>query len=121
MPCIIPLTYFFLLPHPPEFLPSSAPAFYEEQNPIDDSSSLHYTLLAAEDHIGEEEGSLPAGPKHGVSLSARDKWRLVKPLLPKYMLPLCEYPWHVRLFETNTSENIVCVYLVRSLGPLIVD
>ena len=55
------------------------------------TTSLPYTpLAAAEDEVGEEEGSLPSGPKRGVALSASDKWRIVRPLMMKYMLPLCK-------------------------------
>ena len=49
-------------------------------------------LAASEDEVGEEEDSLPSGPKRGVALSASDKWRIVRPLLMRYMLPLCKFP-----------------------------
>jgi hypothetical protein len=90
MPFIIPLTYFFLLPHNSAFLYPS-PSVHEDEISSGVLSALPYTPLAAvEDGDGEEEVALPAGPKRGVSLSASDKWRLVRPLLLKYMLPLCE-------------------------------
>jgi hypothetical protein len=38
--------------------------------------------------IPGNEGSEPAGPMAAVSLSMQDKWRLVRPLLRPYMLPL---------------------------------
>jgi battenin len=91
MPVIIPLTYFFLLPHNTAFLFIHTPASYEDHSPSDVISSLHYTPLAAnEDDIREEEGTVAPDPKRKVALSIEDKWRLVKPLLLKYMLPLCE-------------------------------
>ncbi|KAH9474723.1 Protein BTN1 [Psilocybe cubensis] len=98
MPCIIPITYFFLLPNPSMFLYAVTPAFEDTMDPSAPAiSTLPYTPLAtAEDEDGEEEGTLPSGPKRGIALSASDKWRLAKPLLTKYMLPL------------------FCVYLVRS-------
>lgn len=88
MPFIIPITYFFIIPRPEAFLASSLS--FDEDESMEASSALPYTPLATEDVAGEEEGSLPAGPTRSVALSASDKWRLVKPLLPKYMLPLCK-------------------------------
>jgi len=104
MPTVIPLTYFFLLPHASAFINSTAPSTYEDVfSPPPMLSALPYTPLAtAEDEVGEEEGSLPAGPKRGIALSPSDKWRLVKPLLSKYMLPLfCVY-----LFEYTINQGI---------------
>lgn len=68
-----------------------APLTYEEiSSPPPPLSAVPYTPLAA-DEEGEEEGRLSPGPKKGISLTASDKWRLVKPLFGKYMLPLCMY------------------------------
>ena len=86
LPLTIPLTYFFLLPHP---------ASISKQDEEDDDaeplmvSSTEYTPLPT----GEGEG-VAAGYRHPriAALSASDKWRLVKPMIPKYMLPLCEPP-----------------------------
>lgn len=65
---------------------------------------MPYTpLAAAEDEEGEEEGTMSSGPQRGVALSVADKWRLVKPLIPKYMLPLCKPPF-ILLFSTFLSE-----------------
>lgn len=106
MPFIIPLTYFYLLPHNSAFI-SLSPADYEESTSLGGASSLPYTPLpSAEDEDGEEEGSLPPGPRKGVSLSPSDKWRLVRPLLLKYMLPLCESPYPV--FQFTQPNNITC-------------
>lgn len=79
--------YYFLLPRPTAFLASSA-----EYEDMPSTASMPYTPLATteDDLAGEEEGSSPSGPKRNVSLSASDKWRLVRPLLFRYMLPLCE-------------------------------
>ncbi|GLB39925.1 putative CLN3 protein [Lyophyllum shimeji] len=103
MPLIIPLTYFFLLPNKSAFLSGLTPALYEEvSSPISNSAIPYTPLPATEDESGEEEGSLPSGPKRGVALSASDKWRLVKPLLLKYMLPLfCVY-----MFEYTINQGI---------------
>jgi battenin len=84
LPLVIPITYFFLLP------PSSALLHIQDAAPASSAAAtLPYTPLAADDDEGEE-GVLPSGPKPSVSLSPSDKWRLVKPMLVKYMLPLCE-------------------------------
>ncbi|KAF8153103.1 batten's disease protein Cln3 [Crassisporium funariophilum] len=103
MPLVIPLTYFLLLPHSSSFLYPAHSAYEDMLSPPPVFSALPYTpLAAAEDEAGEEEGSLPSGPKRGVALSASDKWRLVKPLLSRYMLPLfCVY-----LFEYTINQGI---------------
>jgi battenin len=91
MPFIIPLTYFFFLPHNSAFLYLS-PSDYEDEVSSGVQSALPYAPLpTTEDENSEEEESMPDGLKRLVALSASDKWHLVKPLLPKYMLPLCEY------------------------------
>ncbi|PPQ92197.1 hypothetical protein CVT25_008971 [Psilocybe cyanescens] len=104
MPCVIPVTYFFLLPKPSAFLYAVTPAFEDMISPpLPAISALPYTpLAAAEDEDGEEEGSLPSGPKRGVALTASDKWRLARPLLTKYMLPLCAY----HSFEYTINQGI---------------
>ncbi|KAF8639182.1 hypothetical protein AX17_001668 [Amanita inopinata Kibby_2008] len=95
-PAIIPLSYFFLLPLPSAFVASGV---YEEHViPPPSLSALPYAPLP----FNEDEDILPADPKKGVTLSASDKWRLVKPLLLKYMLPLfCVY-----LFEYTINQGI---------------
>ena len=52
------------------------------------TTSLPYAPLATAEEEGEDEEA--SGPKRGVALSAGDKWRIVKPLLMRYMLPLCK-------------------------------
>ncbi|KAF7342040.1 Protein BTN [Mycena venus] len=100
--------YFFLLPRPSAFLESCAA--YEESSAI--TASIPYTPLAtAEDDLaGEEEGSLPSGPKHNVSLSASDKWRLVRPMLVRYMLPLF-------CFEYTINQGIAPTLLYPVPSP----
>jgi len=100
LPFIIPVTYYFLLPRPEIFMSSSSFDYDDTQSPL---SIVPYTPLATvEDHDGEEEGSFTSGPKLNVSLSMSDKWRLVKPMLLKYMLPLfCVY-----LFEYTINQGI---------------
>ncbi|KAJ7216500.1 batten's disease protein Cln3 [Mycena pura] len=92
MPFIIPLTYVYLLPRPATFLAS--PDAYDDHHPPTSTSSMPYTPLTTDedDMVGEEESSSPPGSKHNVSLSPSDKWRIVRPMLLKYMLPLfCVY------------------------------
>ncbi|PCH36868.1 batten's disease protein Cln3 [Wolfiporia cocos MD-104 SS10] len=94
LPLVIPATYFLLLPH------TSAFEAFE-----DAAAPAAYTPLAtadADDADDAGEESVVASPKLLEALSASDKWRLVKPLLPKYMLPLfCVY-----LFEYTINQGI---------------
>lgn len=117
MPLVIPLTYFFLLPAPSAFLyhDTLTSAYEDFTSPVAALSAAPYTPLAtSEDQDGEEEGALSSGPKRNVALSAADKWRLVKPLLPKYMLPLCKYLLSNRAVDHHLTSIllVVCVYLV---------
>jgi hypothetical protein len=89
LPFVTPLTYFFLLPRPTAFL-SLSPAPYEEDASAE-ISPQPYSLLATAPDLDEEDSTIVlAGPKKGFALTALDKWSLVKPLLLKYMLPLCK-------------------------------
>lgn len=83
MPFVTPIAYVFLLPRPSAF--SDLEGDYEN---LERSSSATYTPLATtEDEDVEEtlDSKLPP-----VSLTPADKWRLLKPMLLRYMLPLCE-------------------------------
>jgi len=101
LPLVIPLAYFFLLPHSSALLYSLPHEDFS--NPPMLTTSRPYTPLATEeDEVGEEEGSHPSGPRRGVALSAGDKWRIVKPLLMRYMLPL----FFVYMFEYTINQGI---------------
>ena len=107
LPLTIPLTYFFLLPQP-----SSVYNQGEEDGDTElpSTPSAEYTPLPTD----EDEGTTD-GYRHSriVALSASDKWRLVKPMIPKYMLPLCE--WLFARLRTNSltlALHQACVYLV---------
>ncbi|KAI5980685.1 CLN3 protein-domain-containing protein [Pisolithus marmoratus] len=83
-PFVIPLTYFLLLPRPAAFL--------------DPTTSIVYSALPLDDPeiptIDTSEGSslLGIAPKaESVFLTTADKWRLLEPMIPKYMLPLSKY------------------------------
>jgi len=101
MPLVIPLTYLFLLPRPIEFASLSLPEHEEED--AADVPSEYMPLPSGEDGTDAGEASLYTSPmKASVSLTARDKLRLVRPLLLKYMLPLfCVYT-----FEYTINQGI---------------
>ncbi|KAH9931511.1 CLN3 protein-domain-containing protein [Fomitopsis serialis] len=103
LPLVIPLTYFLLLPQPATFANADLPP-----------TALPYSVVAAEYTAlptgeedtpeGETEGVREAGAVKtgGVALSMEDKWRLVKPLVGRYMMPLfCVY-----LFEYTINQGI---------------
>ncbi|KAG0703550.1 batten's disease protein Cln3 [Suillus ampliporus] len=108
LPFILPLAYFLLLPRPAAFMHQS--------------SSASYTLIPADDHATEIDGDLSAEDdlecrvesKVTVALSATDKWRLVKPMLLKYMLPLfCVYTFE---YTINQGVAPTLLYPVPSHG-----
>jgi battenin len=102
LPLVIPVTYFFLLPPSSAFLYSLPNSTYEEISDPVPTTSLPYAPLATTEDESEEEVGFPSRPKRGVALSAGDKWRLVKPLLMKYMLPL----FLVYMFEYTINQGI---------------
>ncbi|PSR75711.1 hypothetical protein PHLCEN_2v9002 [Hermanssonia centrifuga] len=88
MPLVIPLVFFFILPRPDALSSLSLPTSYED-DAIGVPSTAPYTPLATDDFDTDDlSNALGSIPKRPVALSASDKWRLVKPLLPKYMFPL---------------------------------
>jgi len=93
LPIVLPLTYFLLLPRPVAFMDSPSPGSYAplpEEDP--DISVVDVT----------EEDTLGQPPKVPVFLTARDKWRLVKPMIVKYMLPL----FLVYTFEYTINQGV---------------
>ena len=95
-----PLTYLFLLPSPSSFLArrtTTPPSAYVPLASADNAEGVQED--SDDDEFGGEEDeeqkfmtdgaedSLPL--KASMTLSANDKWRLVKPLMARYMLPLC--------------------------------
>jgi hypothetical protein len=81
------------------------------------ASPMEYASLP----VDEGEGGTPERPhprSRIVALSASDKWRLVKPIIPKYMLPLCKCPTLcIRIGLLILTPPKVFVYLVgRHLG-----
>lgn len=85
MPLVIPITYFFILPRPELFESVTIPA-EDDDDYLAAGPTTPYVPLPTDD----DDTHVPI--KHHVALSAADKWMLVKPLLLKYMLPLCKCP-----------------------------
>ncbi|KAF9492666.1 batten's disease protein Cln3 [Pleurotus eryngii] len=115
MPFIIPLTYFFLLPSTSEFLYIDTSYEEDEERDLTTSfASLPYTPLAATEYqVGEEDGSILMSVKRDVALTGSDKWRLVQPMLLKYMFPLfCVY-----LFEYSINQGIAPTLLYPVPSP----
>jgi len=78
------------------------------------ASSTEYIPLP----MDEDEGRT-AGYRHprAVALSASDKWRLVKPMISKYMAPLCK-PLFVCLRKIHSRlhyAKFVCIWSVNTL------
>ena len=94
LPFITPLTYLLVLPRPSAFTSVSF-------SPLNDGDSdgdlpVPYTSLPTtdEDTIEQEQERFTHS-KADTVLSLADKWRLAKPLLLRYMLPLCEWFWKI--------------------------
>ncbi|KAI6020128.1 hypothetical protein PISMIDRAFT_206038 [Pisolithus microcarpus 441] len=106
LPFVIPLTYFLLLPRPVAFL--------------DPTTSIVYSALPFDDpgipttDTSEESSLLENEPKsESVFLTAADKWRLLRPMLFKYMVPLfCVY-----LYEYTINQGIAPTLLYPVPSP----
>jgi len=152
MPSIIPLTYHFLLPSPSSLLAfplshgtnTNTPSPYVPLATADDAEELNdedngeFRSQGTEEEqelmLDDSDGKIipTTFKKVSVTLSAYDKWRLVKPLLGRYMLPLCtffltsgisaldfllcsfSFTLLQRAWLTNLELISVCVYLVRT-------
>ncbi|KZT28273.1 batten disease protein Cln3 [Neolentinus lepideus HHB14362 ss-1] len=104
MPFVIPLTYFLLLPGRNSFISAEDP-----------SSQAPYTPLPDSDADTEETVDAVVVPSEAVivALSLDDKWRLVRPMLVKYMLPLfCVYT-----FEYTINQGIAPTLLYPVPAP----
>ncbi len=81
----------------------SLPSSYDD-DAIGAPSTAPYTPLATDDFDTDDpNNTLGSIPKQTVALSASDKWRLVKPLLPKYMFPLCKSP--LKLIDASGNSR----------------
>ncbi|KAJ3552023.1 hypothetical protein NM688_g4377 [Phlebia brevispora] len=91
MPLTIPVAYYFLMPHPEDFASLPLPSDYEEEA-VAITSTVPYTPIPTSDVDDDRSADIRAQAEKNVALTVSDKWKLVKPLLPKYMLPLfCVY------------------------------
>ena len=89
LPFVIPITYFLILPRPDRFVGRDF-SVAEEDDFDNAPMTASYTPLprGEEDAVSVTESETVV--KTPVALSMEDKWRLAKPMLIKYMLPLCE-------------------------------
>ena len=120
MPLTIPLAYYLILPRANAFVDLSLPEEYDDET-IGAPSTVPYTAIPTED-IDDDDSSVGRKriEKVTVALSARDKWRLVRPLLPKYMVPLCKFHFDrtVRAFLTGIILSLCLSGLsTRSCHP----
>ncbi|KAH7921472.1 batten's disease protein Cln3 [Leucogyrophana mollusca] len=106
LPFVVPLVYFFVLPRPGVFLhpiSQSYTAIPSDEATIDAEVETSPLYGAEESSLGgaEDSNDVSINPKVAVSLSAADKWRLVRPMLVKYMLPLCK-----STFEYTINQGV---------------
>jgi battenin len=112
---VIPLTYFLLLPRPHVFSAIVLPDI-EDNTP---STSEYTQLPVSEEDAGEAVAD--SAPLKTKAISIGEKWQLLKPLLPRYMAPLCMSSYfYVCTFDqmTHGTARPVFVYLV-SFHPLL--
>ncbi|KAI0283624.1 CLN3 protein-domain-containing protein [Russula aff. rugulosa BPL654] len=107
LPFVIPLTYFLLLPSPQAFSSLILPEIEDSA-----SSRSEYTQLP----VSEENAGVAVvepAPLMTKALSIGDKWQLLKPMIPRYMMPL----FFVYLFEYTINQGIAptLVYPIPTL------
>jgi battenin len=86
LPFLIPLTYFLLLPRPDLFSTLVLPDVEDAAPPLSE-----YTQLPVSEEDAEEAVAETAQLK-AKALSIKEKWEILKPMFPRYMLPLCKPP-----------------------------
>ncbi|KAI9461234.1 batten's disease protein Cln3 [Lactarius psammicola] len=114
LPFVTPLTYFLLLPRPDVF---SAFAFSDTEEAGLPSSE--YTQLPVSDE-DTGEAVVETAPLKAKTLTIGDKWQLVKPMLPRYMAPLCVAPTLVYPISTPESSPVFgrIIHSIRDYYPL---
>ena len=85
---VIPLVYKLWIPRPTAIASLDFPAGYESDEVT--VTEAYEPVATSEDVSALEEGSSLVSPKP-VALTIADKRRLIKPLIFKYMLPLCKF------------------------------
>ena len=109
LPFVIPLTYFLLLPRPHAFSTLVLPEIEEFA-----SSRSEYAQLPASE---EDAGVAVVEPVPLTkALSIGDKWQLLKPMIPRYMMPLCKCVVSRFIQFTHVRGHVVFVYLVSFLS-----
>ncbi|KIK97940.1 hypothetical protein PAXRUDRAFT_824409 [Paxillus rubicundulus Ve08.2h10] len=105
LPFVLPATFFLLLPRPAEF-EDSAPSGSYAPLPADEPRASAVEVTEGDTLLGQP-------PKVPVFLSPRDKWRLLKPMVLTYMLPLfCVYT-----FEYTINQGIAPTLLYPVPSP----
>ncbi|KAI0786984.1 batten's disease protein Cln3 [Abortiporus biennis] len=112
MPLVIPLTYYLLLPKSSAFSDLGLPASYEDEV-IGAPVTTSYAPLPTDEESEEQQLEVDMEPKEPIGLSLVEKWTLVKPLLPKYMLPL----FSVYLLEYTINQGIAPTLLYPVPSP----
>ena len=114
LPLIIPLTYTFLLP--PTLAFTSFAANSDEDDTEAGSTSAYVSIPTREDIRPDYDSSISySSVSTKVSLTPREKWTLVKPLLLKFMLPLCEFSLSVMCLSClRFCLAPACVFLVST-------
>jgi hypothetical protein len=80
LPFVIPAVYHRVLPSPGAYAGM----------PTLETASAAYAPLAADDTAPPVD-TAPLAAGAGAKLCGKEKWALVRPLLARYMLPLCAY------------------------------
>ncbi|KAH9176636.1 batten's disease protein Cln3 [Lactarius sanguifluus] len=114
LPFVIPLTYFLLLPRPDAL----SSLVFSDPEEAGLPSSEYAPLPVSEEDAGEAVvGTTPLTAK---TLSLSDKWELLKPMLPRYMAPLCVAPTLVYPISTPDSSPVFgrIVHSIRDYYPL---
>ena len=114
---MIPLTYAFLLPSTLAFTSLTSNDGEDGEEVTTSSLSAYVPIPTGEedDRTGFAHPTLSpiVGTTSRISLTLRDKWILVKPLLLKFMLQLCGFS--SRIFVCCLCFFFsACVYLVSS-------
>ncbi|KAI6115303.1 batten's disease protein Cln3 [Pisolithus croceorrhizus] len=106
LPFVLPLTYFFLLPAPAAFLNPTTSIVYSAL-PLDDTE---IPTINTSERSSLLENELKS---ESVFLTTADKLRLLRPMVPKYMLPLfCVY-----LYEYTINQGIAPTLLYPVPSP----